>query len=1194
MKRLTVRSRAVIGTTAICLATVLRLQAQTTAAPTGAAAEPQETLVLSPFVVEAAEDTGYAARDTLAGTRIRTELKDVGSAVSVVTKQFLQDTGARNSEDLLVYTTSTEIGGIAGNFAGLGDNKTLDDTTQRMAPHQNTRVRGLGRADNTRDFFLTDIPWDSFNVGRVDLQRGPNAILFGMGAPAGIINHSTNAASFKRAGQAEIRFDNYGSFRSSLDYNHALLKDELAVRVSALDDDTKYRQDPAYNHDRRVYGALRWDPKFIRIPDAYTSINVRYENGDIKANRPRTLPPGDLITPWWTNPALSAIRQAGGMNPLTLGLSDGPTIAVLRAAGDLGAGVRGDNATYYNRAIGAFGRNYGGIVAVFDDPTNSNHSLMLTEIPKTVTNVVTMPWIIMSGVNARKDLEGSLQNRPNYDFYRDEVIRDRSIFDYYNNLLDGPNKGEWSDHDAFNVSLSQTFFNNRVGFEGVIDRQDYSRGQVNLLSEFGQAITIDLNNHLPNGAVNPNYGRAATISDQYANNSYASKRDSERLTAFGEFNAEDIWGQSRLAKIIGRHIFTGLLSKEDYFRETRSWTRYAADIGYGRDVVGDSLLRNRAVNTLNYLPGGNLAGRSSISGAGIGAISGLQVPVNGGLPIFSTVYNSSLDPASPWTNPFGVVETQAQNPANYVGWSGQPRQIDLLSYAEGDRDLLTTNAGLDRTVTSSRALNWQAYLFDGILVPSFGVRIDRQKAYTLLASDLPKRADGSDTVDLDSPDYALPSEPYNIEKGRTESWSVVLHTPKRWREKLWGNTGISLFYNKSSNFQPSAGRIDVLGNSIPSPQGDTEDVGFTITTLNDKLTLKVNWYETTVTNSTLDGFGGAYMIWGAEAWAYSFGRGNQLRTSVGGWADFRTGYDPTGIVAATTPPGGWTAEQIAYAQSVGDAIVNAYMATRPSDEFFRLWGINKASADQGNFESGTTPSGFTISGDTFSKGVEFEINAQPTKNWNIAINAAKTKAQRLNMAGSLIDYVEERWATYNTPVMLNGQQVGVIGDLRFWNGGYNPGETLRGKFGREFMSGYYLYRIQENSNVPELRPWRFNLVTNYNFDRGFLRGANVGLGYRWQDKVVVGYPVLPGATVDDPRAFDLSKPYMGPAEDAYDFWVGYSRKLTDKIHWRVQLNIRNAFADKDLIPVTVQPDGSLAVGRIPEPRVFTLSNTFSF
>src|SRR6187551_4010381 len=112
MKRLTMRSCAVIGTTVLCLVSVLRLEAQTTAPAPGPAPvqENEEPLELSPFVVQADEDNGYVAKDTLAGTRLRTQLRDVGSAVSVTTKQFLQDTGSRNTQDLLVYTTNTEVG----------------------------------------------------------------------------------------------------------------------------------------------------------------------------------------------------------------------------------------------------------------------------------------------------------------------------------------------------------------------------------------------------------------------------------------------------------------------------------------------------------------------------------------------------------------------------------------------------------------------------------------------------------------------------------------------------------------------------------------------------------------------------------------------------------------------------------------------------------------------------------------------------------------------------------------------------------------------------------------------------------------------------------------------------------------------------------------------------------------------------
>lgn len=1195
-----------------------RLLAQATPQPTPApsAAPDEEVIELSPFAVTSSEDRGsYQAGATLAGSRIRTELRDVGSAISVVTSQFLQDTGAKNNETLLQYTVGTEVGGIGGNFAGLGDTQTLDDTAARLAPNANTRVRGLGAADNTRDFFLTDIAWDSFNTGRVDIQRGPNAILFGIGKPAGIINASLNEAAFKRSGSAELRLDNYGTVRGSLDYNHVLLKDELALRVAALDDYSKFKQKPSFNRDQRVYVAGRWDPKFIKIDGAKTTIKANFEKGDVIANRPRTLPPGDLITAWWTDPTLSALRQAGGMNIYTSTISDTATIERLRAAGDLGAGVRSDNSTYVNRAIGSFGRNYGGIVSVFDNPNSSTSHLMTTDLTKNVTSTITgLPWIIMSGVMSRSQVEAARKTLPNYDFYRDQSLQDPSIFDFYNNLIDGPNKREWSNHEAFNSSLIQTFFNDRLGFSAVADVQRYDRGQVNLLSNFGQAITLDMNNTLPNGEKNPNFGRAATISDQFSNNSYHSNRESLRATIFGELRGSDFFVADSLAsRIIGKHRFTGLLSNEKYETESRSWTRYAADATYGLDVISSKLLRDRTVNTLNYLSG-DLSKRSSLSGAGIGRIEAVQIPQGGNLQTFSTTWIATgVNPTDPWTNQYGAVVTQAANPANYRGWynaNGTPvtRGVNVISDEAGDRNALTTSASLTKSITGTYAANWQGFMFDGVFVPSVGIRVDRQKSYALNSGAAPRNADGSDTIDLDSPLYRLPDVADRVVKGKTKSWSLVLHTPKSISRKIWGNTGVSLFYNRSANFQPAAGRIDIEGNGLASPEGKTKDYGILISTLDDRLSLRITKYRTTVSNDRLDSFGGAYMTWGAEAWAYGFGKANQLRVAAGGWADFTKGYDPLGIVADTTPTAGWTPAQVTAAQAAGDAIVDAYMATRPSDAWYKLWGINTAAADRGEFIAGSEPSGFTVTGDTMSKGTEFELTAQVTPNWNIAVNAAKTEAQRTGMAASMVNWVEKRWAVYNTPVkyadgspvMLNtpaadgGTRQAVIGDLRFWNGSYGPNETLRGKYLREFMSGYWLYRIQEGSNVPELRPWRFNVVTNYNFSQGVLKGTNVGGGVRWQDEVVIGYPVLPGATLEDARSFDLSKPYKGGAETAFDFWVGYQRKLTAKLDWRVQLNIRNVFAKNELIPITAQPDGSMAVGRIAEPRVITLTNTISF
>jgi outer membrane receptor for monomeric catechols len=242
------------------------------AQPAAQAPEEEDVLVLSPFEVSAEEDTGYASATTLAGNRLNTELRDIGNAVTVINSQFLQDIAATNNNTLLQYTVGTEVGNIGGNFAGTGDSAFLDESGRFTNPNQNTRVRGLAEADNTRDYFLSDIPWDGFNVDRVDLQRGPNSILFGQGSPAGIINVGLKQASYRNANEVAFQVDQWGSTRLSADFNRVLKKDELAVRIMALHENEKFQQDPAFEDDDRVMGAVRWEPKFLRKGSARTIV----------------------------------------------------------------------------------------------------------------------------------------------------------------------------------------------------------------------------------------------------------------------------------------------------------------------------------------------------------------------------------------------------------------------------------------------------------------------------------------------------------------------------------------------------------------------------------------------------------------------------------------------------------------------------------------------------------------------------------------------------------------------------------------------------------------------------------------------------------------------------------------------------------------------------------------------------------
>ncbi len=80
-----------------------------------AGAEAEAPVVLSPFVVNDSEDKGtYRASSTLAGTRVRTNLKDVASSISVVTEQFLQDVPPVRG-NVLSFSPKTETADISNS-----------------------------------------------------------------------------------------------------------------------------------------------------------------------------------------------------------------------------------------------------------------------------------------------------------------------------------------------------------------------------------------------------------------------------------------------------------------------------------------------------------------------------------------------------------------------------------------------------------------------------------------------------------------------------------------------------------------------------------------------------------------------------------------------------------------------------------------------------------------------------------------------------------------------------------------------------------------------------------------------------------------------------------------------------------------------------------------------------------------------
>lgn len=155
------------------------------------------------------------------------------------------------------------------------------------------------------------------------------------------------------------------------------------------------------------------------------------------------------------------------------------------------------------------------------------------------------------------------------------------------------------------------------------------------------------------------------------------------------------------------------------------------------------------------------------------------------------------------------------------------------------------------------------------------------------------------------------------------------------------------------------------------------------------------------------------------------------------------------------------------------------------------------------------------------------------------------------------------------------------------------GGRLGTNYGAEILGPYYQAKATEDQLVNELRKWHFNLVTNYSFSSGALKGLGIGGALRWMDKATIGY--LPRYNPDaNAWVNDLSQPIRGPSETSFDTWVSYERKLNEKLTWSVQLNVYNLFGEDDLIPTQANPDGTIAQVRLPSQTTWALTNTIRF
>src|SRR5687768_5472943 len=172
------------------------------------------------------ESDGYLNDRSRSATRTDTALIDVPQSVSVVTRDLIQDQSMQSLTDVARY-----VPGV-GMAQGEGNRDTII-------------LRGNS---STSDFFLDgvrdDVEYyrDLYNLDRVEILKGPNAMIFGRGGAGGVVNRVSRQANWQPVREVSLQGGSWESKRATFDFGDAI-SDGFAARITGVYEDSESYRD---------------------------------------------------------------------------------------------------------------------------------------------------------------------------------------------------------------------------------------------------------------------------------------------------------------------------------------------------------------------------------------------------------------------------------------------------------------------------------------------------------------------------------------------------------------------------------------------------------------------------------------------------------------------------------------------------------------------------------------------------------------------------------------------------------------------------------------------------------------------------------------------------------------------------------------------------------------------------------------
>jgi catecholate siderophore receptor len=176
-------------------------------------------------------DSGYKISDSRTGTRTDTPLIDTPQSVNVVSVKQINDQASNSISEAIRY--------VPGVFSaqGEGNRETL--------VFRGNSTTGDFFVDGTRDDVQTYR--DLYNIERLEIFKGPNAMIFGRGGIGGLVNRVTKVAGWEPVRSFRIEGGSYDFVRAQFDLGTPL-STVVAARITGVyQDNGSYRAGVNFN-----------------------------------------------------------------------------------------------------------------------------------------------------------------------------------------------------------------------------------------------------------------------------------------------------------------------------------------------------------------------------------------------------------------------------------------------------------------------------------------------------------------------------------------------------------------------------------------------------------------------------------------------------------------------------------------------------------------------------------------------------------------------------------------------------------------------------------------------------------------------------------------------------------------------------------------------------------------------------------